>query len=306
MIDVVLCADANYARYGAVVIASVMVHARSPERLRFHLLTPGLSEEVQLRLHAMVEAAGSSIAITAAEPELPDDMTLGRFGISSLLPLYMHHYLPADCERVIYLDCDVVVLKDLAELWDTPLEGQTLAAAMDLCNPSNLHSRHEPEHYFNTGVLLVDLLQWRAKRVGERALACLKQQGASFKYPDQDALNHVLSGDWLRLSPAWNFQPTAYAAVEKRYPHLEAFRAELKESIRSPGIVHFIGATKPWHPGCVHPLQRLFLRFSCLTPWPITEKGLKRELPLTKRFRLAMKQPKIWRRSRLTQYPKVN
>ncbi|PMR69367.1 glycosyltransferase family 8 protein [Halomonas heilongjiangensis] len=305
MIDVVLCADANYARYGAAVMASAMAHARFPGRLRFHLLTPGLSEDVQCRLHAMVEASGSSINIMTAEPELPDGMALGRFGVSSLLPLYMHHYLPADCERVIYLDCDVVVLKDLAELWDTPLAGHTLAAAMDLCNPSNLHSRREPEHYFNTGVLLVDLPRWRAERVGESALACLKEEGASFKYPDQDALNHVLAGNWRRLSPAWNFQPTAYAAVEKRYPHLQPFRAELQAAIRSPGIVHFIGSTKPWHPACVHPLQGLFLHFSRSTPWPINDRELKSALPLTKRIRLAMKQPRIRRRRTLTEYRKV-
>lgn len=302
MINVVLCADENYAQYGAVVMSSAIAHTEVPEQLHFHWLTPGLSEDTCSQLHAMIEATGAYLDIIEINDDLPRTIDLGRFGISTLLRLCMHHYLPQDCNKVIYLDCDVLVLGDLAELWSTPLGGCVLGAVMDLCGPSGLSSRAEPFNYFNAGVLLVDLEKWKGEQIGEKALACFNQNELPLKYLDQDALNHVISGDWVRLSPVWNLQPTAYAAVEKGYAHLQPVLVDLRNAIRFPRIIHFIGSIKPWHPQCVHPLQDLFLHFSRNTPWPIDLKNLRKTLPFSKRARLALKKPKIKRRAAMTAY----
>jgi lipopolysaccharide biosynthesis glycosyltransferase len=114
-------------------------------------------------------------------------------------------------------------------------------------------------------------------------------------------LNQVLEGDWCGLSIEWNFQPTAYAAVEKRYPHLVAHMASLEMAVRHPRIVHFIGSVKPWHAKCVHPFQTDFIAYSRHTPWPIDSKVLASSLSWTERINMAFKQPKIRRRRRLAQ-----
>ncbi|WP_148254174.1 glycosyltransferase [Aidingimonas lacisalsi] len=100
----------------------------------------------------------------------------------------------------------------------------------------------------------------------------------------------------MPLSPAWNFQPTAYAAVEKGYTHLRPYLRALENAIRTPRIVHFIGSVKPWHSMCVHPLQSVFLSYTQRTPWPIDARELRQRLPWSKRLRLAMKHRKIRRR----------
>ncbi|MDI5920883.1 glycosyltransferase family 8 protein [Halomonas sp. LR5S13] len=297
--NVVLSADESYARYGAVVMASVIANANDPGNLHFFMLTPGLHEETRQSLRASVEGSGVAIDIIDVDAHELQGLKAGRFGVAALLPLLMHRYLPAGCERVIYLDCDVLVLSDLAELWSMPLEGHAAAAAMDLCNPVSRLTRESPDDYFNSGVMLVDMAAWRSRRVGERALACLEEKGNDFRYPDQDALNRVLAGDWYRLEPEWNCQPTAYAAVEKRYAHLVPYLPALEVAIRHPRIVHFIGAVKPWHAKCVHPLQEDFIAYSRHTPWPIDRKALRSSLAWSKRIRLAFKQPKIRRRRRL-------
>jgi len=78
--------------------------------------------------------------------------------------------------------------------------------------------------------------------VVERALRYLEQEGDSVRCSDQDALNHVLTGSWYRLSPEWNFQLTACDAIEKRYSHLAPYLPAIEASIRHPRIVHFINA----------------------------------------------------------------
>ncbi|MDT8878299.1 glycosyltransferase family 8 protein [Halomonas saccharevitans] len=298
--NIVLSADEHYARYGAVVMASVIANTSDPECLNFFMLTPGLREETKRSLRDSVERIGAVLHVIDVDADELVGVKAGRFGVAALLPLMMHRYLPEDCERVIYLDCDVLVRGDLSVLWSVPLEGHVVAAALDLCNPSSRRSRILPDSYFNSGVMLVDLTAWRGSEVGERALACLEKEGDDFRYPDQDALNRVLEGGWLRLAPEWNFQPTAYAAVEKRYEHLVPYLSELKAAIRHPRIVHFIGAVKPWHGGCVHPLQSDFIAYSRHTPWPIDKKALRSSLPWSRRIRLLFKKFKIRRRRRLT------
>ncbi|RAH38238.1 glycosyltransferase family 8 protein [Halomonas sp. SL1] len=298
--NVLLCADEGYARHGAVVMASAMANASRADQLRFFLLTPGLEENTKDRLHALVEAAGAVLHIIEVDVQELQGVKAGRFGVAALLRLLMHRYLPEDCERVIYLDCDTLVLGSLEDLWNLPLAGDVAAAAMDLCNPSSKNTRRDPDNYFNSGVMLVNLVAWRNGRVAEQALAFLEQNGEGLRYPDQDALNQVLDGKWRRLSADWNFQPTAYAAVEKRYAHLIQYLPDLEAAIRYPRIVHFIGAVKPWHATCVHPLQDDFIAYSNLTPWPIRKAALRSTLPLGKRLRLALKRPKIRRRRKLT------
>lgn len=299
--NIVLSADESYARYGAVVMASVIANAADPGRIRFFMLTPGMCEETKNSLHAFVEDAGVVIGIIDVDAQELQGLKVGRFGTAALLRLLMHCYLPNDCERVIYLDCDVIVRSDLSDLWAMPLNGNVAAAANDLYKPSISMARNLPDDYFNSGVMLVDLAAWRDKCVGERALAYLEEDGYDSRYPDQDALNQVLAGDWYRLAPEWNFQPTAYAAVEKRYPHLLPHLASLETAIRHPRIVHFIGAVKPWHAMCVHPLQEDFIAYSRDTAWPIDSKALKSSLSWSERLRMVCKRPKIRRRRRLTQ-----
>lgn len=299
--NIVLCADESYARYGAVVMASVIAHAINIEQIRFFMLTPGMSEETKNCLRGSVERSGAALDVIDIDVAALQGFKPGRFGIAALLRLLMHRYLPADCKRIIYLDCDLLVRSDLSELWSMPLNGHTAAATINLYSSSSRGARELPDDYFNSGVMLVDLTAWREKRVGERALACLEREGGNFRYPDQDALNRVLEGDWCWLPVEWNFQPTAYAAVEKRYPHLVTHMASLKTAIRHPRIVHFIGSVKPWHAKCVHPFQEDFITYSRHTAWPIDSKALASSLSWTERIRMAFKQPKTRRRRRLTQ-----
>ncbi|MBJ7540057.1 glycosyltransferase family 8 protein [Marinomonas transparens] len=302
MISIVLCSDENYAPYSATVMVSSLVNTAAPEDFIFYLLTPGLTDGSKDKLQTAVESYGAQLEIISIEVSnfISLNIDLGRFGIGALLRLYMHRYLPEITKKVIYLDCDLLVLGDLAELWGKNLNGLTLGAITDLCSPSVFKGRQK--NYFNSGVLLIDLIKWKNDEIGEKALTYLDKNLEKSKYPDQDALNSVLKGECLPIDLSWNFQPTSYAAYEKNYDYLENRRYELYTSIQKPNIVHFIGSVKPWSPDCVHPLQKLFIKFSEETPWPISIKKLRSNLSLSKRVRLFLKKNKIKRRRKMTKY----
>ena len=166
--------------------------------------------------------------------------------------LFLGEEIPDSIERLLFLDADLLVDGDLAELWELPFDGQVLQAVPD-AYARVLHTRglssieglgySEETPYFNAGVLLIDLKRWREENVGKRAVSLLWKYREQFPGRDQDALNCVLVGRWKRLPPTWNFH-----RLPEHPGHWETGGAtadELREAFRRPAITHYIGI-KPW------------------------------------------------------------
>lgn len=266
MISVVLCADDHYIDKAAAVMASTICHSKSPETLHFYLLGYHLPLNTHQKLTQWFAFLPASLTIIEAEGDSWPEQTLGRFGPAAMLRLGMHNWLPSSCNKVIYLDCDLVVLDDIGNLLSFDMQGAPIASVANLQGSTQSRLGLGYQHYFNSGVLLIDLERWKSRNVPDQVEQVLKQYDYTLNYPDQDALN-VIFQDWCRLPMRWNMQPYAYPAVEKRVAHYADWHNELIRAIQDPAIVHFIGALKPWHANSRHPLTDLYRHYHSLTPW---------------------------------------
>ena len=115
--------------------------------------------------------------------------------------------------------------------------------------------------YFNAGVLLMNLRKWRDEEIADRVLSFIRLHRARIVFEDQDALNAVLSGEWLELSACWNAQHPFF------HPRLK--RELLLEEIKDPAVVHFSAGRKPWHWALEHPFKQDYRRYRQQTPWPM-------------------------------------
>jgi lipopolysaccharide biosynthesis glycosyltransferase len=161
--------------------------------------------------------------------------------------LLLPDLLPADLDRVLFLDADLLVLDDAALLWEIPTGRHAVAAVSDasipFCrSPRGVKMADEMgiapgAAYFNAGVMLIDLGAWRERDVARRACDYLRRVGPRADFFHQEALNAVLSRDWLPLAARWNLS----ASVAGRpYDPLPG------DDWRDPGMVHFSGRFKPW------------------------------------------------------------
>jgi lipopolysaccharide biosynthesis glycosyltransferase len=163
---------------------------------------------------------------------------------ASLLRLRLPSVLK-DIDRVVYLDCDLVVLKDITTLYDTDLLGFPLAACLDFwltgappfAPPgwdvgkwhkflSEVVRLADTKSYFNAGVMVMDLKRFRDTSLIHSAERFLEQTNYGTPFVDQEALNHVVDGAFVRLDSRWNIL------------------AALGHS--DPWIVHYAGPSKPW------------------------------------------------------------
>jgi lipopolysaccharide biosynthesis glycosyltransferase len=146
--------------------------------------------------------------------------------------------LPADIERVLYLDCDTMVVAPIEKLIERDMDGHALAAVPDgarlfIMGGRNMRARRDvfdtARNYFNSGVLLIDLPRFAAIDLPGKLEAMIASGTAKTLYYDQDILNLVFADNWLALE--WRFN-----VIDPRPVH---------EGL-DPFIMHYTGERRPW------------------------------------------------------------
>ena len=199
-----------------------------------------------------------------------DDLTVATY-----YRLLLGEVLPPELERVLYLDCDMMVRGDLAELWRMTLGSALVGAVPDPGFAAN-HILGLPPgaSYFNAGLLLIDLVRWRAERVGAAALAFAADHPDRLTYNDQCALNWILRDNWLALDPKWNLQTGVLSRTINGWPKYFRPPPPVAETSR---IVHFNSPGRPWLYVDDHPFKPDYLAYKARTAW--REEGFADRYP---------------------------
>ena len=150
-------------------------------------------------------------------------------------------------DRIIYLDCDIIVRQDLDTLWEEIKLGDNYLAAVYEAAIEGQAERFQalgcdPSKYFNSGFLLMNLEQMRKEKVSEKLLEACRVPYLEF--PDQDALNQVCQGHVLPLSPLYNSIRTFF--IPKYKPDfVRQYDEKLWHRVQREATIHYTGG-KPW------------------------------------------------------------
>ena len=275
VIHVVLAADANYAMPLAVAICSTAINCDKDRTLMFHILQNGIGQELREKVERSLDRTGFPEAIVNwidAPMERVVDFKLASRWTTSLTftRLLIQELLPIEVEKALYLDCDIAVNEDIGELWDTDLGEKSLFGVRDematVSHTGGLVNYRElgiaaDAHYFNAGVLLINLKKWRERDTAEQLLNYLKTNHAIIRMADQEALNAVLWDDWGELDYRWNWQ-----VPWSGYRLGRAKRSWIPETTRK-SVVHFTCGEKPWLPGCDYEERKFFFEYLDRTEW---------------------------------------
>jgi len=271
MFDIAFAADDAYLPHAATLVRSLLT-SNAPSDVLPHLLhPPEVPVASRQRLRRMVEDAGSRIEFHEILHDSVRGLpSMGRISQVMWYRLLLPEILP-DTARVLYLDCDTLVLDSVRPLWEIDLGDSEVAAVGNVFPPDLLHRTEElglTEHgYFNSGVLLMNLDAWRSSSCAGRIASLARDHPELIIFPDQDALNIVLAATRTPLHPRWNCQNSFFGYPWAR----EVLGADaVDEALKNPAIVHFEGpeAVKPWHYRAPHPYQQAYLSFRAQTPWP--------------------------------------
>ena len=248
-------------------VASALSCLDSTRQVNLSVLDGGLSKHSKDTLCRLVERYGkvAELQFAAVDESLFRDATLGP-GESHMT--YCRTLLPRllNVPRLIYLDSDLLVFRDLSELFDLELPaGKILAAVPDsetltlgddsrtLASAMNLSGEGG---YFNAGVLLLNLNELREQNFTEKSLGLFKNWRGHYRFWDQSAINFLLHGRIHELPEHWN---------------RAAWRFDEQDDNTLDCVLHYTTST-PWLGGTSGPAQVLFERFAADAGLPVNRQ----------------------------------
>lgn len=276
--NVVYASNDNYARHLAVSLYSLLDHNRDMEDIHVYVLSMNLSGETKDQLKKVTDEFRRELAVIELgnlKERFSYEVDTGGFDLSIMARLFIGEVLPEETERVLYLDCDTVVLSSLKRLWETDLKTFLLGAVME---PTIYPSIKEEigllpsEPYYNSGVLLIDMMRWRKENAQKLLLDFYCSKGGKLFAGDQDTINGALKGRIKPLSPRYNFFTNyryyRYSHLVRLSPVYGKLRSKsFKEAKKHPAILHFMGDERPWKEGNLNHYRRAYDHYLSLTPW---------------------------------------
>jgi lipopolysaccharide biosynthesis glycosyltransferase len=236
MIHITTAANENYAPGLLVTVASMLVSIDPEVEVTLYFLNGGVSPSTMEKLKRMCKSLHSYCALI----NIPLDEKLfagANLGPGNSYMAYARLLMGSliKSEKVIYIDSDMVVLRDLAKIWSIDMQGSGVLACVDRklttlqhdC-PLDLNPEEKTRPYFNSGFIVADLNRWRELKIDDRSLEFSKSFHCP--YADQTVLNYLFRNDFLPLDPNWNWQAYNICADHK------LIKANL----------HFIEKLKPW------------------------------------------------------------
>jgi lipopolysaccharide biosynthesis glycosyltransferase len=268
-VHLLLCTDAVFLQHVAVCVVSVL--ANNPD-LFFDIVVAGRGQLDEGKLRgSLAEFRNHSLTFREFSP--PPNLLLpleehAHQTIDAYTRLWVAEFFPSEVNRVLYLDGDIVVVGNIAPLWNMDLGG-ALVGAVDVPGSEKTMARFEicaKDGYFNSGVFLIDLAQWRETRALDQALDYITANAERVRH-DQDALNACFHDRRKHLEYRWNAMwPFFYPAVYGT-PLLPFSKSKIEAVRRSAQIIHFNGPMKPWSYLCDHPRRAEYWRYLKLTEW---------------------------------------
>lgn len=286
MIHIACNIDKNYVKYCGVTLVSIFENNRD-EQVIVHIIASGLSPEDENILQELARKYNNEVYFYAPDMELLKGFTIKKFSKRISLATYyrciLSDLLPKNIDKIIYLDCDIVVLGSLKPFYEMDLSGIGVAAVEDIgCNESERYEilQYPQEYsYFNAGVMLINLDYWRMHDMAKTCVDYYNKYPERILFNDQCLLNSVLHKDKKLISLCWNTQDGFYRNPKT----IDAdWRAKYADILKNPIILHYTNR-KPWDYDSQHPLRKEYFKYLALTPWK-NDIALKNPINILKRF----------------------
>ncbi len=233
--------DDGYTPFLAVALQSLIENASKNYNYCIKVLHTNVCEEHKKQIkkyeceNVNIEFVDLSYYIEKVKDKL---YTRDYYTNTTYFRLFLPELYP-QYDKVVYLDSDIIVVGDISELYNVDMGTNLITAAPDDIIQYNKVFQDYAElvvgvakyqHYFNAGVLLMNLDQLRKFKFQEKFLYLLGTVKFSVAQ-DQDYLNRLCKGRTTLISHDWNVMP--YVNEETK-----------KEDIK---LIHYNFAYKPWH-----------------------------------------------------------
>lgn len=274
---IALCTDEKYSFPCGVCVTSILENNKE-EECNIYIISKELKIKTIEKFKKLQKKYRQKVEII-----LVSDNAFEGLKISERFPesIYYRFMLPQllNEDKVIYLDCDIIVTSNLKEFWNTDINERACGVVEDQRGDDiTLHNRIDfHDRYFNSGVLLMNLRYWRENMISNKLINFIYNNPSKCIFPDQDALNAIISNQVIFLEYKYNYQEMFLQNRDGLYLHKSKWNNLLPSNVM-PAIIHYTGSVKPWYRFCTHPYASIFKDYKAISPWKNTRQVARYKL----------------------------
>lgn len=296
-IPIALSCSNEYVPYLCVSLQSLREHTSENNNYDIIIFESGITEKNKKILAAFITDKNISLRFANVSSEIENLSLIARNHYSKecffrlLAPLVLKNYT-----KIIFTDIDLLFNEDIAILFNSEMKGKAIAACQDymfagfLNSPdisgknwknyaANTLQLSDPYKYINTGVLVLDIENFRKNEFPQKLLALA--DNSRFRILEQDILNLFFKEEVSYLDYDWNFHVKngGYVAIVEQFMP-EKLKRDYRRIEKNPKIIHFAGEYKPWH-GTEGNFFNIWWEYARKTPFYelILQRMLMRNLP---------------------------
>lgn len=280
--NILVCFDHYYVPPTGIMLKSLFINNPTIFFNVHAIISPNVDDSDLHLIRELVEnSKAGTISLYRFRHDLLDDYP-GLRGThlkeSNYYRLFCASLLPANIDTVLYLDSDIIVNGVIDKLCHEDLYGVPIAAVI---NPG---LNGVVDNYFNSGVLLINLIYWRSHNAEALFVDYIHRNAELIKWADQDVLNGVFALSKRLLPLCYNLQEGFLLKKTYLTRSVGSQIGELDDAFLDPVIIHFSGSLKPWMVGCHNPYRPLFKKYKKLTPWKDSKISNESYIRLCKRL----------------------
>lgn len=247
--DITINTDDNYLQHCVAMLCSLYEN-NSEHDITVHVLSNSLDESSRDILCELTSRYNNHVIFYSVDETKLEGVQFRKkrpLTKAAYYRLLLCSVLPSSVERVLYLDCDIIVLRDVSEIFNIELDQYALAATLDHFPYSEKHRQQLHmscgEHTFCSGVMLINLKYWRDNNAEEKLLEYAHRHRDIVYLHDQDVLNYCFKGKWFVLPPKWNH--VAGQILPNKSIMYKDF--DYIEYLYRPMLIHYAAPKlKPW------------------------------------------------------------
>lgn len=280
--NIMYAADDGYAEIAGVSIESLLDHNRAVNNITIYFVEDSISETNKERLRNTVKKYDREI-VFIPKPDIRSltgtSLLTLRWSDSAFSRLFLNHVFKdyPDIHKVLYLDCDTLIVDNLENLWKEKIDGY-LGGAVYECMGS-MHKRilgaKKSDVYINTGVMLLNVDKWKEDGVSSICSKYIKHYGGRIEYVDQGVINGTISNRLKILNPRYNLTALSW---DFSYDEMQTYRKPMfgydkvtwEQAKADPAIIHFTTSflsIRPWFEGSKTPWTKKWLEYKSGSEW---------------------------------------
>ena len=256
--NILISVDDKFLEIAKVMLFSIKSNVQ--EKINVYVLYQEASKAFESFAKSMNGLGG----VEVYKLDVPEDFVQGykvtlHYSIAMYFRIFAHLLLPESIDRILYLDADIIVNKDITSFYAQDFEDKYMIVNKDKNADGEDVSKHKEElgisqkhKYFNSGVLLMNLKKMREDITQEYLTSTIEDLQDVLWYPDQDVLNKVYEN-------------------KVKYDDYNKYNAQYfygnhpsRLQLKNAQIIHFVGGIKPWcYKGIISSFSKYFWIYKC-------------------------------------------